>query len=131
MPPRSAKFDPERMILEFPAYPAYTGFLEYHLPALGIRFGVQQSGVMIKKPDEFFGIDGSFSWGATSLTEAQIRSYCRILKQNGILWNRDRLSWNSIQPAEGKFVYDGQFALYRKIAVEEGIKTIRVSHRQN
>ena len=124
----SVKFDRERMQLTVPAFPGYTGFLEYTLPGLGIRFGVQQSDMPEKAADEFFGIDSSFSWGSTLLAEPLIRAYCRILKRNGIIWNRDRLNWNDIQPEEKTFFYRGNFALYRKIAAEEGIRTLDTFH---
>ncbi len=124
----TAKFDPERNVLKLPPMRGYVGLLEYTVPALAFQVGVFQCDVTAETPDEFFAIDTSFSWGRPLLNEAVIRSYCRMLKGNGILWNRDRLSWNNIEPEEGKFLYRDNFALYRKIATEEGIKTLDTFH---
>ena len=124
----TAEYDPEQNRLKLPAMRGYAGLLEYVIPALAFRVGVFQCDVTAEKPDEFFAVDSSFSWGHPLLDEGVIRSYCRILKKNGILWNRDRLSWSNIQPDEGEFLYRGNFALYRKIATEEGILTLDTFH---
>ncbi len=124
----NAQFDSKRMVLSVPAYPGYEGFLEYLVPGLGIRFGVMQTNLPEKPADEFFAVDSSFSWGKVPLSEARIRSYCRILKKNGIIWNRDRLRWGAIVPKEDVFNFGGQFELYHKIATEEGIKTLDTFH---
>lgn len=108
--------------------PANTGFAELHFPALGIRAGVMTGLPAPAQPDEFFAVDSSFSWGAKVFSEAEMRAYCRILVNNGILWNRDRLRWTQIQPELGAVQDAGLFGLYRRVAAQEGVKTLDTFH---
>lgn len=121
----SGSFDERKRILSAPA-PAGTGMYELHFPALKLTAGVVVDEPLRGAPDEYFAIDSSFSWGGHP-TEI-IRSYCRILKANGIVWNRDRLALTTLEPSPGNFQLNNSFGLYRKIAAEEGIKTLECFH---
>lgn len=121
-------YDAATRILTVPP-PKTRGFADLHLPALGGRLGIMSDGPAPKVADEFFAVDSSFSWGAKRFSEEEIRAYCRILKNNGILWNRDRLSWVALSPAPDSFSFDsGNFSTYRRVASEEGIKTLDTFH---
>ncbi|MEI3000603.1 MAG: hypothetical protein V8T86_06835 [Victivallis sp.] len=78
--------------------------------------------------DEYFAQDSSLSWGPPPDDEKGIRDFMRILKKNGICWNRDRLHWPGIEKERGKFDFGGRFGLYRRIAEEEGIKALDTFH---
>lgn len=122
----SGSFDERKRILSAPA-PAGTGMYELHFPALKLTAGVVVDKPLRGAPDEYFAIDSSFSWGGSYCPEI-IRSYCRILKANGIVWNRDRLDLTRLEPSPGNFRLDNSFGSYRKIAAEEGIKTLECFH---
>lgn len=108
--------------------PPGRGFFELIWPDLGIRLGLVVDDPPPVEVDEYFAMDSSLSWGAPPNDEKGIRDFMRILKKNGILWNRDRLSWRSIEPEQGKFNFGGRFGLYRRIAEEEGIKALDTFH---
>ncbi len=122
-----AVFDPEHRLLTASPPPG-RGFAELVYPALGIRAGVMTDDPPPREADEFFAVDSSFSWGSPPAGEREIRAYLRILKRCGILWNRDRLSWSAIAPAPDRFQFDGRYGLYRRLAEEEGIRTLDVFH---
>ncbi len=121
-------FDAANRTLSAPPPPSKQGFVELNYPALGIQAGIMIDGSAIEKSDAFFAIDSSFSWGAQLGTEKKMRSYLRLLKQNGILWNRDRIAWGKVAPAPDKFDFGARFGLYRRLAEEEGILTLDVFH---
>ena len=121
------RFDEKTGILSAPT-PAEIGAYELRFPALQIVAGVVVDEPFRGVPDEYFAMDSSFSWGSAPDTEEGIRSYCRILKENGIVWNRDRLSLETVEPAPGRFLLDNRFGLYREIAAEEGLKTLECFH---
>ncbi|PWM71972.1 MAG: hypothetical protein DBX90_15355 [Lentisphaerae bacterium] len=123
----SGSFDETKRILSAPA-PAGTGMYELYFPALKLTAGVVVDEPFRGTPDEYFAMDSSFSWGGAPATADEIRSYCRILKANGIVWNRDRLAWNTVHPSPGCFQLANRYGLYRKIAAEEGIKTLECFH---
>lgn len=121
------KYDAERGMLFAPP-PSGCGFFELVWPELMIRLGVIVDDPPPTAPDEYFGMDSSLSWGAPPSNEEEIRCYMRILKRNGIEWNRDRLNWPQIESRRGIFHFDGRFELYRRIAAEEGIKALDTFH---
>lgn len=122
-----AKYDAKTGMLLSPPPPG-RGFFELVYPGLGVRVGIMVDDPAPETPDEFFAVDGSFSWGGPPDSEKDIRSYLRILHQNGIIWNRDRLAWPLIEPRQNQFNFGERYGLYRKIAVEEGIKTLDTFH---
>lgn len=122
-----ARYDEAAGQLQCPP-PAGRGYYELSFPALEIRLGVAVDTPPPARPDEYFAIDGSFSWGTDPGNEADIRSYLRILKDNGIIWNRDRLHWSKIQPQKDQFNFGERAGLYRRIAAEEGIRTLDTFH---
>lgn len=124
----TAQFDEKRGVLIAPPPPG-NGFYELSYPGLNIQLGVVTDEPAPAKADEFFGIDGSFSWGGPPSDEKGIRSYLRILKKNGIVWNRDRFSWGTLEPRPGKFNFKNRFGLYHGIAGEEGIRTLDTFHK--
>lgn len=126
-----ALYDRNADILSVPA-PEKTGAYDLHLPALSIIAGVVVSEPFNGKPDEYFAMDSAFSWGDKNNT-GNIRSYLKILRYIGIGWNRDRLAWHGLNPENGEFslkkgrrglIYD----TYRRMAAEEGIKTLDTFH---
>ena len=123
----NARYDEAAGLLLAPPPPG-RGFYELAYPELKIRIGVAVDDAPPAKADEYFAVDGSFSWGGKPGDEAGIRSYLRILKDNGIVWNRDRLSWKGIEPQAEGFDFGGRFGLYRRLAAEEGIKTLDTFH---
>lgn len=121
------KYDFARGILSAPP-PFGSGFFELVWPELKIHLGMVVDNPPPATPDEYFGMDSSLSWGAPPSNEKDIRNYIRILKQNGINWNRDRINWPLIEPKQGTFNFGGRFGLYRRIASEEGIKALDTFH---
>ena len=122
-----AQYDRKKEQLILPPPPG-DGFYELSLPELNIQVGVVTDEPAPLQPDEFFGVDGSFSWGGPPADEKGIRRYLRILKKNGILWNRDRFLWPQLEPAPGKFSFNNRYGLYHRIAGEEGIRTLDTFH---
>ena len=122
-----AQYDRKKEQLILPPPPG-NGFYELSLPELNIQVGVVTDEPAPLQPDEFFGVDGSFSWGGPPADEKGIRRYLRILKKNGILWNRDRFLWPQLEPAPGKFSFNNRYGLYHRIAGEEGIRTLDTFH---
>ena len=122
-----AQYDRKKEQLILPPPPG-NGFYELSLPGLNIQVGVVTDEPAPLQPDEFFGVDGSFSWGGPPADEKGIRRYLRILKKNGILWNRDRFLWPQLEPAPGKFSFNNRYGLYHRIAGEEGIRTLDTFH---
>lgn len=104
------------------------GFHEYDFPRLGIHFGMMTDDPPPRQPDPYFGMDGSFSWGDPPGDETGIRTYLKILRNNGIFWNRDRLDWSSIERTRGAFDFGRRFGLYRRIAQEEKIHMLDTFH---
>lgn len=121
------KYDAQTGMLSAPPPSGY-GFFELAWPELMIRLGVIVDDPPPAVPDEYFGMDSSLSWGVPPSNEKDIRNYMRILKRNGIEWNRDRLNWPQIEPEQGTFRFGGRFELYRRIAAEEGIKALDTFH---
>jgi hypothetical protein len=82
-------------------------------------------------PDEFFGVDSSFTWGRPLLDETVIRSCLEIMKRCGLLWNRDRFSWSALHPEEnGAFDFDSlNHTRYRRLASGLGIHTLDTFHQ--
>lgn len=122
-----AQYDRKKEQLILPPPPG-NGFYELSLPGLNIQVGVVTDEPAPLHPDEFFGVDGSFSWGGPPADEKGIRRCLRILKKNGILWNRDRFLWPQLEPAPGKFSFNNRYGLYHRIAGEEGIRTLDTFH---
>lgn len=122
-----AQYDRKKEQLILPPPPG-NGFYELSLPELNIQVGIVTDEPAPLQPDEFFGVDGSFSWGGPPADEKGIRRYLRILKKNGILWNRDRFLWPQLEPAPGKFSFNNRYGLYHRIAGEEGIRTLDTFH---
>lgn len=130
-----AEYDAEQHILSLQP-PQNIGYYDIILPELGIHAAAVVDTAPPRNPDEFFGIDGSFGWGGAPFKAEDIRSYLRILKKNGIVWNRDRIGWWYTNPIPGKYVFkdmrengDGlRFERYHFIAAEEGIKTLDTFH---
>ncbi len=122
-----AQYDRKKEQLILPPPPG-NGFYELSLPELNIQVGVVTDEPAPLQPDEFFGVDGSFSWGGPPADEKGIRRCLRILKKNGILWNRDRFLWPQLEPAPGKFSFNNRYGLYHRIAGEEGIRTLDTFH---
>ena len=122
-----AQYDRKKEQLILPPPPG-NGFYELSLPELNIQVGVVTDEPAPLQPDEFFGVDGSFSWGGPPADEKGIRRYLRILKKNGILWNRDRFLWPQLEPAPGKFSFNNRYGLYHRLAGEEGIRTLDTFH---
>ena len=123
----TGKYDHGNGTLSAPPPPG-RGFFELIWPTLDIRLGLMVDDPPPAKVDEYFAMDSSLSWGAPPNDEKGIRDFMRILKKNGILWNRDRLSWRSIEPEQGKYIFGGRFGLYRRFAEEEGIKALDTFH---
>lgn len=123
----TAEFDADQQVISVPP-PQQIGYYDLLLPELGIW-----SGVVVDEPfdgeyDDYFAIDSSFSWGGPPDDEAMIRSYLRLLKQNGIRWNRDRIAWDFINPARNRYHFADRFDLYHRIAASEGIRTLDTFH---
>jgi hypothetical protein len=108
--------------------PPGRGFAELNMESLGIRIGVHSDDAPPSVADEFFAVDSSFSWGGPPNDERLIRAYLRIMKENGIIWNRDRLAWRFIEPQKDEFDFGARYELYRRLAAEEGIKTLDTFH---
>lgn len=80
--------------------PPGNGFYELSFPKLNIQIGIVTDEPAPRQPDEFFGVDGSFSWGGPPADEKGIRRYLRILKKtvscgtgtgfSGRSWSRNR-----------------------------------------
>ncbi len=122
------ELDMKQGTLTCPA-PTSLGFHEIAYPKLGIRVGLSIDVPAPARPDEYFAVDTSFSWGGDPSDEPLMRAYLRIMKDNGILWNRDRISWGGMHPREGEpFRHLARFELYRRLAAEEGIKTLDTFH---
>lgn len=122
-----AQYDRKNEQLIVPPPPG-NGFYELSFPKLNIQIGIVTDEPAPRQPDEFFGVDGSFSWGGPPADEKGIRRYLRILKKNGILWNRDRFLWPQLEPKPGKFSFNNRYGLYHRIAGEEGIRTLDTFH---
>lgn len=120
-------YNAERKTLSAPPPPG-RGFYELVWPELQIHLGLAVDDPPPAESDEYFAMDSSLSWGPPPADEKGIRDFLRILKKNGICWNRDRLSWPDIEPEQGKFNFSGRFGLYRRIAAEEGIKALDTFH---
>ena len=123
----SPNYDDQTGILSAPPPPG-RGFFDLVYPGLGIRAGVMVDDPAPETPDEYFAVDSSFSWGCPPDQERDIRAYLKILRKNGIIWNRDRLSWSEIEKEQGKFDFGQRYGLYRKLAAEEGIRTLDTFH---
>ncbi|WP_337747561.1 glycosyl hydrolase [Victivallis vadensis] len=123
----TARYDAESRQLLAPPPPG-RGFFDLAYPKLQIRFGVAVDEPLAGAPDEFFGVDGSFSWGGPPEDAEGIRSYLRILRQNGVIWNRDRFHWPHLEPQQGVYDFNNRYGLYHTIAGEEGIKTLDTFH---
>ncbi|EIQ01217.1 Glycosyl hydrolase catalytic core [Opitutaceae bacterium TAV1] len=114
-----------------PAIIAKGGFVEISSTVFQNRIGVFYSEAAPPVPDEFFGVDSSFTWGKPPLTETLIRSYLEIMKRCGLLWNRDRFRWSALHPEEsGAFDFDSiNHTRYRRLASELGIHTLDTFHQ--
>ena len=123
----TAVYDAAGRTLSAPPPPG-RGFFELCYPELGIRLGLAVDDPPPAEIDEYFAQDSSLSWGPPPDDEKGIRDFMRILKKNGICWNRDRLHWPGIEKERGKFDFGGRFGLYRRIAEEEGIKALDTFH---
>lgn len=108
--------------------PVGRGFFELCYPELGIKIGLTVDDPPPVEVDEYFAFDSSLSWGPPPDDEKGIRDFIRILKKNGINWNRDRLHWPDIEKERGEFDFGGRFGLYRRIAEEEGVKGLDTFH---
>lgn len=124
----TASYEESKHRLLLPSPADLRGFFEYDFPLLGIRFGMVVDTPPPSRPDFYFGMDSSFSWGDPPADENGIRTFLQILKKNGIHWNRDRLSWSSLEKKKGDFDFGRRYGLYRRLAAEERIRTLDTFH---
>ncbi len=123
----TGRYDATAGTLSAPA-PQGRGFFELAYPALRIHVGLAVDDAPPADADEYFAQDSSFSWGDAPSDEQGIRSFLRILKKNGILWNRDRLHWGSVESPSGTSHLENRYGLYRRILKEEGMKGLDTFH---
>lgn len=123
----TAEFDMAKRLIRIPA-PEGKGYFELNLPDIDARCGVVIDDPPAAEPDEYYAIDSSFSWGVPPQTFELIDLYCRILSANGIVWNRDRISWTTVEPEPGQFEFANRFGIYREAATKNRIKTLECFH---
>ncbi|MDR1282800.1 MAG: hypothetical protein LBK99_18535, partial [Opitutaceae bacterium] len=106
-------------------------FVEIVFPGLQQKIGLLYGAKPPAQPDEFFGLDGSFSWApANAGSEERFRSHLTIFQQSGIAWNRDRFRWRALHPAKDAPLDFNTIShtAYRRVASEMGIKTLDTFH---
>lgn len=108
--------------------PSGKGFFELKIPELGVEAGFFVDSAPPAEADEYFAIDSSFSWGAPPADSVMIGKYLEIMKNNGVIWNRDRLKWGAIEKTRGRADFNNRFGLYRRTAAAKHIKTLDVVH---
>jgi len=121
-----AKCDSNGKLLVPP--PKGKGFFELKIPDLELEAGLFIADAPPEKNDEYFAMDSSFSWGSPPNDELPIRQYLQILRENGIIWNRDRLSWKGIEKEKGEINFKNRFGTYRDAAQKENIDTLDTFH---
>lgn len=112
-----------------PGYYSYVAELKYSGDKLSthfIKLGVIRKPQGIFTPEETpFAIDAFLSWRCSS--GDKIRKASEIMKRIGILWARDRISWNQIQPEREKWEW-ARYDASQKIQAESGISILQVFH---
>ncbi|MDO4587143.1 MAG: hypothetical protein Q4C95_07590 [Planctomycetia bacterium] len=120
------------------------GFYELEFPETNQRFGLlsqpyycgetstpnsqSQSFRNIHSLDSFFAIDGALSW---LVSEDEIREQLiKIARKVGIITLRERLSWNHIEPEQGKFDFDAakQYQQLRFVCANYEMPVLELFH---
>ena len=83
--------------------PAQNGFYEIVFPELGWRGGAIAMPDFTEKPDPYFATDAAFSIFQAYHEREGFESAVRFLKRVGIAAVRDRLTWNTLEPEQGRF----------------------------
>jgi len=123
-------YDSDTGFLSTPVPPNVRGFLEICYPKLKIRVGLVIDDPPTNEPDDFFGIDTSFSWGKLKpQSETYFRERLSLLRRNNIRQCRDRLNWPVIEPKPREFEFEGRMGLFRQVAQEVGVEVLDTFHR--
>ncbi|MBN1902913.1 beta-galactosidase [Candidatus Sumerlaeota bacterium] len=112
-----------------PGYYSYIVELKYpgddvsrHFIKLGVICKPQQVFTPQNAP---FAVDAFLSWRAPS--KEKIQKAAEIMKRIGVLWTRDRISWNQVQPEREKWDWS-RYDDSQKIQNDAGISILQVFH---
>jgi len=89
-----------------------------------IKFGVIRKTQSKTPRDESpFAVDAFLSWRVSSFELAA--EAAKIMNRIGIIWMRDRISWNDVQPAKGKWNWE-KYDAAAKAQYVNGMKVLQV-----
>jgi len=109
--------------------PQEVGYYDLIFPKLGIHSAVVVDQPVTGAADEYFAMDMAQSRGVRPLDE--IGEMFQILRNNNILWIRDRLTHGILQPAEDRFDFgasSGRYEQLREAAAHAGLNLLDVIH---
>jgi hypothetical protein len=110
-----------------PGYYTYIADLEYQdgkTASAFCKFGVIRKPRNVTPPEKSpFAIDAFLSWRTQS--PELVRSASDVLRRLGIVWVRDRISWNHVQPASGRWDWS-RYDISEKAQAEGGLRILQV-----
>jgi|GEM_PF-597174 len=110
-----------------PGYYTYIADIEYQdgkTASAFCKFGVLRKPRNVTPPEKSpFAIDAFLSWRTQS--PELIKSASDILCRLGIVWVRDRLSWNHVQPESGRWDWS-RYDISEKTQADEGLRILQV-----
>jgi hypothetical protein len=104
------------------------GYYELDFPEIGQRFGVVASPPSKGRSDPFFCIDSALSW---LVADADTREgLIAALHRNGVAMSRERLSWEWISPAKGRWDWESRarFDTLRQTYARHGVPVLEMFH---
>lgn len=104
------------------------GFYDLELPATRQRFGLVSLPEYSGEPDPFFAIDSALSWLEHN---AEVRrGLVTVLRRSGVGMSRERLSWSQINPADGKFNWEGssRYDAVRRMHADHEVDLLEMFH---
>ncbi len=104
------------------------GFYDLELPATNQRFGLVSLPAYAGRRDPFFSIDSALSWLVRGGDVRQ--GLIKVLRRSGVAMSRERLSWSQINPADGKWNWEGggRYETIRRLHADHGVEVLEMFH---
>lgn len=92
-----------------------SGYYTCRFPGEGALFGIYVSNLFTEPKDTFFGIDAAFSWLVAGGKKHLREDLIKVLNQVGVASVRERIMWNDINKAKGKYSFTASRTEYKQL----------------